>query len=167
MQYISMDKDTKVKAKVAIEVVCNLLMLSTAGLGYHKAMKENQKLYNMVQNWIEDLYTAQSKIRSCTGDNGLSISNATMHSVKSTTNAFKLTKFGEMNRIVSSSAFSNCSSHSYSVLIVHVNGKDTFGGTLRNCLHLEDLAGNIKVEKSEVTGDRRKKAQYINKSFPG
>ncbi|KAM0980946.1 hypothetical protein ACFX2J_014063 [Malus domestica] len=141
-------------------------MLSTTALGYRKMVNENQKLYNMVQILTEDLYTAQLKISSCTGDNGWSISDATMHSVKSTTDAFKLMKFGERNRMVSSSAFSSCSSRSYGVLIVHVKGKDTFGGTLRNCLHLVDLAGSVKVENSGVTGDRRKEAQYIKKSLP-
>lgn len=49
--------------------------------------------------------------------------------------------------------------------MVHVRGKDTSGGTLRSCLHLVDLAGSERVDKSEVTGDRLKEAQYINKSL--
>jgi kinesin family protein C2/C3 len=52
-----------------------------------------------------------------------------------------------------------------SVLTVHVHGKDTSGGTFRSCLHLVDLAGSERVDKSEVTGDRLKEAQYINKSL--
>ncbi|KAJ4847412.1 hypothetical protein Tsubulata_016686 [Turnera subulata] len=52
-----------------------------------------------------------------------------------------------------------------SVLTVHVHGKDVSGSTLRSCLHLVDLAGSERVDKSEVTGDRLKEAQYINKSL--
>lgn len=52
-----------------------------------------------------------------------------------------------------------------SVLTVHVHGKDTSGNTLHSCLHLVDLAGSERVDKSEVTGDRLKEAQYINKSL--
>ena len=50
-------------------------------------------------------------------------------------------------------------------LTVHVHGKDISGSTLHSCLHLVDLAGSERVEKSEVTGDRLKEAQYINKSL--
>ncbi|KAM0985058.1 hypothetical protein ACFX15_012000 [Malus domestica] len=141
-------------------------MWSTASLGYHKVVNENQKIYNMVQILTDDLFIAQLKRSNRTGDNGWSISDATMHSVKSTIDAFKLMKFGERNCMVSSSAFSDCSNCSYSVLIVHVKGKYTFRGTPRNCLHLVDLTRSVKVENSRVTGDRRKEAQYINKSLP-
>ncbi|KAM1198459.1 hypothetical protein ACFX2G_010010 [Malus domestica] len=153
------------KFNLGLSFLNMLGMLSTAALGYHKVVNENQKIYNMVQILTEDLHTAQLKRSSRTGDNGWNISDATMHSVKCTTDAFKLMKFGERNCMVSSSAFSNCNSRSYSVLIVHVKGNYTFGGTLRNCLHLVDLTGSVKVENSGVTGDKRK-AQYINKSLP-
>lgn len=53
-----------------------------------------------------------------------------------------------------------------SILTVHVRGLDLKNGsTSRGCLHLIDLAGSERVEKSEVTGDRLKEAQYINKSL--
>ncbi|KAL5565948.1 hypothetical protein UlMin_029112, partial [Ulmus minor] len=51
-------------------------------------------------------------------------------------------------------------------LTVHVQGRDlTSGATLRGCMHLVDLAGSERVDKSEVTGDRLKEAQHINKSL--
>ncbi|KAK9289316.1 hypothetical protein L1049_007471 [Liquidambar formosana] len=105
------------------------------------------------------------QIRSCTSDNGLSLPNATMHSVKSASDVLKLMKLGKVNRAVSSTAINNQSSRSHSVLTVHIQGKDTSGNILRSCLHLVDLAGSERVDKSEVTGDRLKEAQYINKSL--
>nr|TKS09937.1 kinesin-4 [Populus alba] len=105
------------------------------------------------------------KIRSCTGDNGLSLPDAKMHSVKSTADVLNLMKLGEANRVVSSTALNNRSSRSHSILTVHVHGKDVSGSTLHSCLHLVDLAGSERVDKSEVTGDRLKEAQYINKSL--
>lgn len=51
------------------------------------------------------------------------------------------------------------------MVTVHIHGKDASGNILRSCLHLVDLAGSERVDKSEVTGDRLKEAQYINKSL--
>ncbi|XP_052173203.1 kinesin-like protein KIN-14L isoform X2 [Diospyros lotus] len=105
------------------------------------------------------------EIRSCTSENGLSLPDATMHSVKSTIDVLNLMKLGEVNRAVNSTAINNKSSRSHSVLTVHVHGKDISGSTIRSCLHLVDLAGSERVGKSEVAGDGLKEAQYINKSL--
>ncbi|KAF7804066.1 kinesin-like protein KIN-14L [Senna tora] len=104
------------------------------------------------------------EIRSC-NENGLSLPDATLRSVKSTHDVLSLMKLGEVNRAVSSTAINNRSSRSHSVLTVHVHGKDISGNTIRGCLHLIDLAGSERVEKSEVTGERLKEAQFINKSL--
>ncbi|KAF6151080.1 hypothetical protein GIB67_042415, partial [Kingdonia uniflora] len=105
------------------------------------------------------------EIRNCASNGGLSLPDATMHLVKSTNDVLNLMKLGEMNRFVSSTALNNRSSRSHSVLTVHVQGKDISGSIQRSCLHLVDLAGSERVDKSEVTGDRLKEAQYINRSL--
>ncbi|EOY09185.1 Kinesin heavy chain, putative isoform 3 [Theobroma cacao] len=119
---------------------------------------------------IRDLLSENSsstklEIHSCPRDNGLSLPDATMHTVKSASDVLNLMKFGEVNRVVCSTALNNRSSRSHSILTVHVHGKDASGNMLRSCLHLVDLAGSERVDKSEVTGDRLKEAQYINKSL--
>lgn len=49
---------------------------------------------------------------------------------------------------------------------MHVQGRDLTAGTiLHGCMHLVDLAGSERVDKSEVTGERLKEAQHINKSL--
>ena len=51
-------------------------------------------------------------------------------------------------------------------MTVHVRGADLkMGATLRSSLHLVDLAGSERVDRSEVTGDRLREAQHINKSL--
>ena len=53
-----------------------------------------------------------------------------------------------------------------SVVTVHVQGTNLESGSIfRGSLHLVDLAGSERVDKSEVTGDRLKEAQHINKSL--
>lgn len=53
-----------------------------------------------------------------------------------------------------------------SVLSVRVRGTDLkTNASLNGCLHLVDLAGSERVNRSEVTGDRLKEAQHINKSL--
>lgn len=53
-----------------------------------------------------------------------------------------------------------------SVLSVHVRGVDVkTDSTLRGSLHLVDLAGSERVDRSEVTGERLREAQHINKSL--
>ncbi|XWS43120.1 hypothetical protein CRYUN_Cryun16bG0074800 [Craigia yunnanensis] len=116
-------------------------------------------------NCFCNLNAHKLEISSCTSDNGLSLPDATMHTVKSTSDVLNLMKFGEVNRIVCSTAINNRSSRSHSILTVHVHGKDASGSSLRSCLHLVDLAGCERVDKSEVTGDRLKEAQHINKSL--
>ncbi|CAD6333170.1 unnamed protein product [Miscanthus lutarioriparius] len=92
--------------------------------------------------------------------------NASLHSVKSTSDVLDLMEIGQANRAVGSTALNERSSRSHSILTVHVRGLDLKNGsTSRGCLHLIDLAGSERVEKSEVTGDRLKEAQYINKSL--
>ncbi|XP_019187557.1 PREDICTED: kinesin-like protein KIN-14L isoform X2 [Ipomoea nil] len=113
----------------------------------------------------EDLSTTKLEIRSCVSDTGLVLPDATLLPVTSSEDVLSLMQLGEVNRAVGCTAMNTRSSRSHSVLIVHVHGEDTSGNKLRSCLNLVDLAGSERVDKSEVTGDGLKEAQYINKSL--
>ncbi|XP_022935410.1 kinesin-like protein KIN-14I isoform X2 [Cucurbita moschata] len=98
--------------------------------------------------------------------NGLSVPDANLVSVSSTLDIINLMNLGHRNRVVGATALNDRSSRSHSCLTVHVQGRDlTSGAILRGCMHLVDLAGSERVDKSEVTGDRLKEAQHINKSL--
>ncbi|XP_038883464.1 kinesin-like protein KIN-14L isoform X2 [Benincasa hispida] len=130
----------------------------------------NVQMVEIYNEQVRDLLVAESsntklEIRSCTSDTGLSLPDATRHSVKSTDDVLNLMKLGELNRVVSFTAMNNRSSRSHSILTVYVHGMDNSGSTIRSCLHLVDLAGSERVNKSEVSGDRLREAQYINKSL--
>ncbi|KAK2397576.1 P-loop containing nucleoside triphosphate hydrolase superfamily protein [Trifolium repens] len=103
-----------------------------------------------------------SEVTDCTH----SVPDASMHPVKSTADVIKLMDIGLKNRAKSSTAMNERSSRSHSVVSIHVRGADKkSGSTLVGNLHLVDLAGSERIDRSEVTGDRLKEAQHINKSL--
>ncbi|KAL1554800.1 hypothetical protein AAHA92_15318 [Salvia divinorum] len=74
--------------------------------------------------------------------------------------------YNEQNRAKSATAMNERSSRSHSIVSIHTRGTDLkSGSSLRGSLHLVDLAGSERVDRSEVTGDRLKEAQHINKSL--
>ncbi|XP_072961230.1 kinesin-like protein KIN-14F [Typha angustifolia] len=98
--------------------------------------------------------------------NGLNVPDANLVPVASTSDVIELMNIGQKNRAVGATALNDRSSRSHSCLTVHVQGRDMTSGTiLRGCMHLVDLAGSERVDKSEVTGERLKEAQHINKSL--
>ncbi|EER94990.2 hypothetical protein BDA96_01G424900 [Sorghum bicolor] len=98
--------------------------------------------------------------------NGLNVPDASLVRVTSTMDVMELMNVGQKNRAVGATALNDRSSRSHSCLTVHVQGRDLTSGTiLRGCMHLVDLAGSERVDKSEVTGERLKEAQHINKSL--
>ncbi|KAJ0978569.1 hypothetical protein J5N97_014043 [Dioscorea zingiberensis] len=98
--------------------------------------------------------------------NRLNVPSANLVPVSSTSDVIELMYIGQKNRAVGATALNDRSSRSHSCLTVHVQGRDmTSGAVLRGCMHLVDLAGSERVDKSEVTGERLKEAQHINKSL--
>ncbi|CAA0815322.1 P-loop containing nucleoside triphosphate hydrolases superfamily protein, partial [Striga hermonthica] len=97
---------------------------------------------------------------------GLAVPDASIQSVKSTSEVLKLMSVGLKNRAKGSTAMNERSSRSHSVVSIHANGVDEkSGSSLKGSLHLVDLAGSERVDRSEVTGERLKEAQHINKSL--
>lgn len=98
--------------------------------------------------------------------NGLAVPDASMHPVKSTSDVIELMDIGLKNRAVGATALNERSSRSHSCVTMHIRGLDLkTGAALHGNLHLVDLAGSERVDRSEVTGDRLKEAQHINKSL--
>ncbi|KAE8654158.1 Kinesin KP1 [Hibiscus syriacus] len=105
-------------------------------------------------------------IRNNSQLNGLNVLDASWVPVSSTRDVLELMRIGQKNRAVGTTALNERSSRSHSVLTVHVYGKELVSGSiLKGCLHLVDLAGNERVDKSEAVGDRLKEAQHINRSL--
>ncbi|CAL5078088.1 unnamed protein product [Urochloa decumbens] len=123
----------------------------------------NEQVRDLLSN---DIAQTRLTIWSTSQPNGLVVPDASLHPVKSTSDVLDLMEIGQANRAVGSTALNERSSRSHSILTVHVRGLDLENGsTYRGCLHLIDLAGSERVEKSEVIGDRLKETQHINKSL--
>ncbi|CAN1784278.1 Kinesin-like protein KIN-14G [Linum perenne] len=111
---------------------------------------------------VRDLLTSDG----INSNNGLNVPDAVLMPVSSTSDVINLMNTGHSNRAVSATSMNERSSRSHSCLTVHVQGKDlTSGNVIHGSMHLVDLAGSERVDKSEVTGDRLKEAQHINKSL--
>ncbi|KAG6749835.1 hypothetical protein POTOM_046905 [Populus tomentosa] len=120
--------------------------------------------YNVAVQMIE-IYNEQVRDLLVT-DGSLNVPDANIIPVSSTYDVIDLMNLGHRNRAVGATALNDRSSRSHSCLTVHVQGRDLASGTiLRGCMHLVDLAGSERVNKSEVTGDRLKEAQHINRSL--
>ncbi|KAI6692370.1 hypothetical protein NL676_020080 [Syzygium grande] len=114
---------------------------------------------------VTDGQNKRVEIRN-SSQNGINVPDANLVSVSSSADVLNLMNLGNCNRAVGATALNDRSSRSHSCLTVHVQGKVLTSGTiLRGCMHLVDLAGSERVDKSEVTGDRLKEAQHINKSL--
>ncbi|XP_062231921.1 kinesin-like protein KIN-14K [Phragmites australis] len=123
----------------------------------------NEQVRDLLSN---DIAQKRLGIWSTSQPNGLVVPDASLHPVKSTSDVLDLMEIGQANRAVGSTALNERSSRSHSILTVHIRGLDLKNGsTSRGCLHLIDLAGSERVERSEATGDRLKEAQHINKSL--
>ncbi|CAJ1936898.1 unnamed protein product [Sphenostylis stenocarpa] len=94
------------------------------------------------------------------------VPDASLFPVKLPSDVIKLMDIGLKNRAIGATAMNERSSRSHSVVSIHVSGKDLkTGSTMFGNLHLVDLAGSERVDRAEVTGDRLKEAQHINKSL--
>ncbi|ONK66812.1 uncharacterized protein A4U43_C06F12230 [Asparagus officinalis] len=114
---------------------------------------------------LNDLFNI-SRIMNSSQPNGLAVPDASLHLVNSTSDVLELMQIGLANRAVGATALNERSSRSHSIVTVHVRGADLkTGATLRSSLNLVDLAGSERVDRSEVTGDRLREAQHINKSL--
>ncbi|XP_075524096.1 kinesin-like protein KIN-14I [Primulina tabacum] len=124
------------------------------------------EIYNeQVRDLLTESLSKRLEIRN-NSQTGLSVPDASLVRVSSKFDVIDLMTIGQRNRAVGATALNDRSSRSHSCLTVHVQGKDLTSGTiLRGCMHLVDLAGSERVDKSEVTGDRLKEAQHINKSL--
>ncbi|KAJ9173615.1 hypothetical protein P3X46_016732 [Hevea brasiliensis] len=123
--------------------------LADVANNYRSVLAENRKLYNEVQD-LKGNIRVYCRIRPfLPGQYVLELMN-----------------IGSMNRAIGSTVLNERSSRSHSVLTVHVRGMDLeTGAVLHGNLHLIDLAGSERVDRSEATGDRLREAQHINKSL--
>ncbi|KAG6426838.1 hypothetical protein SASPL_111072 [Salvia splendens] len=124
---------------------------------YYEVSVQMIEIYN---EQVRDLLNSDEctlEIRN-SSQTGLSVPDASLVRVASTTDIIDLMNLGHRNRAVGATALNDRS--------IHVQGRDlTTGSFLRGCMHLVDLAGSERVDKSEVTGDRLKEAQHINRSL--
>ncbi|KAF2325128.1 hypothetical protein GH714_022927 [Hevea brasiliensis] len=164
--------------------------LAHAASGYRKVLEENRKLYNQVQD-LKGSIRVYCRVRPFLSGQSNYLSTVDLIedgniSINTPSKLGKGRKSFGFNKVFGPSAtqaevFSDMQPlirsvlDGYNVCIFAYgqtgSGKTytmedlTSGTILRGCMHLVDLAGSERVDKSEVTGDRLKEAQHINKSL--
>ncbi|KAL8478753.1 hypothetical protein ACS0TY_030583 [Phlomoides rotata] len=140
---------------------------SREGVFKYEVSVQMVEIYNeQVRDLLSNDGQKKLGIMSTSQPHGLAVPDASIQVVGSTKDVLKLMETGLNNRAKSSTAMNERSSRSHSIVSVHTRGSDVkTGSTLRGSLHLVDLAGSERVDRSEVTGDRLKEAQHINKSL--
>jgi kinesin family protein C2/C3 len=100
------------------------------------------------------------------GPDGNYVENITTVEVSSRAQLEHHWAFGMKNRSTASTKMNDQSSRSHCMLSVYLTCKNKLSGkTLKGKLHLIDLAGSERLNKSKVTGDAKKEAVAINKSL--
>ena len=86
------------------------------------------------------------------------------HQVTSSEAVHRLLAQANEHRAIGETKINNRSSRSHSVFILKINGRCN-NETVSGVLSLVDLAGSERVEKSQVSGERLRETQNINKSL--
>lgn len=98
--------------------------------------------------------------------NAVYVPNLTEILVTSVENVWEVMERGSMNRSQGRTNMNEHSSRSHLIFKVTVKCEDFSSGVkTTGMLHLVDLAGSERVGRSNVSGDRLKEAQHINKSL--
>ena len=100
------------------------------------------------------------------GSSGIYVDNLSEKYVQDENDVMKIMKLGMDNRSVTATKSNQQSSRSHCVLTINIKGTNKLANlTYMGKLHLIDLAGSERVDKSGVTGQAMKEAQNINKSL--
>ena len=94
------------------------------------------------------------------------VANASFLSLKSEDQVMKTLQLATKNRSTASTKSNERSSRSHSIYRFYIESINTKTGEKRQgTLNLVDLAGSERISNSQVTGDRLKETQAINKSL--
>lgn len=126
----------------------------------------NEQIVDLLRTFNPDPGPKKYEIRHDTKSRRTSITNVT--SIKLETRAMVNTILKTANRMKSIAATNanERSSRSHSVFTIKIHGTNsTTGETCDGILNLVDLAGSERIETSNVTGDRLRETQNINRSL--
>ncbi|XP_026444894.1 kinesin-like protein KIN-14J isoform X2 [Papaver somniferum] len=130
--------------------------------------KIDVQMVEIYNEQVRDLLQTGGSNKICTSSqpNGLTVPDASMHSVESVSDVLKFIRIGLAKQARGLTAINERSIRSHSILAVHVQCTDLVTeAILRGSLHLVDLARSGSIDCSQVTRGRLREAQYINKSL--
>lgn len=133
---------------------------------YHGEFLEiyNEKINDLLKT--EDVGDKKYEIRHDAAKCSTTVVGLTSVPLNNTEQAIAVLERASRNRSVAATMANERSSRSHSVFILRFTGKNSkTGKSCSGVLNLIDLAGSERLSHSQVTGDRLKETQAINKSL--
>jgi len=113
---------------------------------------------------VKDLLGSGTKLRVRHGEAGVDVPEATLVTVNDATEVTLLLNSGSTQRAIGQTNMNQHSSRSHLLLNLTIKG-ECEGVQTCSHLHLIDLAGSERLDKSGSEGDRLREATHINKSL--
>lgn len=162
-------KEDGMVVRAVSQIFASKKEMELRGWSYHVS-GEFLEIYNEQINDLMDRKNGSSKsnkyeIRHDHETKSTAVTNVSRIELESPSMVDTILSEVNSRKSVASTKANATSLRSHSIFRVHIEGHNSSGKSIRGLLNLVDLAGSERVSHSQVSGDRLRETQNINKSL--